>query len=74
MWVLFKKFDPEFIIILCWINPVKKYSLIARTGIIYKSILKMKGSKLFLRDVEEKKIRGVEDSDRKNNKAVFHIL
>ena len=66
-----KKFDPELIIILCWVNPIKKYSLIARTVIIYKSILKTKGSKLFPRDAEKKKIRDVEDSDRKNNKAVF---
>lgn len=70
----FFKFDPEFIIILCWVNPIKKYSLVASSVIVYKSILKTKGSKLFPRDVEEKQIRSVEDSGRKNNKAVFHIL
>ena len=75
MWVFFKKFDLELSLFFVGLAQLKKYSLITRTRIIYKRFQKLKDlAKLFPRDVEEKQIRGVEDSGRKSNKAVFHIL
>ena len=69
MWV-FKNVSLFFV----GLTQLKNIPLLPELELFIKSILKTKGSKLFPRDAEEKKIRDVEDSDRKNNTAVFHIL
>lgn len=72
----FKKIWPRIIIILCWVSPIKKiFPYYQELELFINVFKKLKDlAKLFPRDVEEKQIRGVEDSGRKSNKAVFHIL